>query len=210
MQAHRCPGLSFNPPGSLAITSTKKYHHTSCSALFQLRGTTNIRTKRFTLGGTPIYWYSGIARPFARQPVSHSSGRHTSSLATCPSCGHAITSSPRHKLIVLNWEDFFTLVQKRARVCRNVRACLEDFIHSKARTQPHVLRGGVESINPGISLQRHAMDSTISSFAFGSVISWLVSSFQLVPGGLPMLACHTSICQYAYADHFDYISPKQG
>lgn len=73
-----------------------------------------------------------------------------------------------------------------------------------------MLRGGVEGINPGISLERHVMDPTVSSFAFGYVTSWLLSSFQ--PRALRWSpgVCSCSIYQHAYADCFDYISPKQG
>lgn len=70
MQAYRCPGLPFNPPASLAITSTK-FHHTSCTALFKLRGNTTVRTNTSTSGGIPMYCYSGIAGLFARQAVSN-------------------------------------------------------------------------------------------------------------------------------------------
>lgn len=102
---------------------------------------------------------------------------HTS-LATCPSCGHPITSSARHKLTVFELGRFFTLAQKHSCISRSVRACLEDFIPFRMKTQPHVLWGGVEGIKAGISLKRHAMNPPAPSLAFGYVTSWLFSSFQ--------------------------------
>jgi len=125
---------------------------------------------------------------------------HTS-LATCPSCGHPITSSARHKLTVFELWRSFTLVQKCSCISRSLRACLEDFIPFKLGTQPHVLWGGVEGINPGISLKRRSMNPTASSLALSYITSWLFSSFQprmmhSSPGGwlcLPTAAIFTSM-----------------
>lgn len=103
--------------------------------------------------------------------------RHTEAAPTeqclpsmCPSCVHTITSSQGINSLSLNWEDFFTLVPKHSHECESL---FGDFIHSKMRMQPHMLRGGAEDINPRISLKRHSMDPTISRFAFRYVTSWL-------------------------------------
>lgn len=62
-------------------------------------------------------------------------------LAMCPSCGHPITSSARHRLAAFELGRFFTLVQKRSCISRSVRACLEDFIPFKMKAHNHTCCG---------------------------------------------------------------------
>lgn len=103
---------------------------------------------------------------------------HTS-LATHPSCRHMIISSTKHKLTVFELGRCFSHLSRNGFASSGVlRACLEDFIHSKMRMLLHVLRGGVENINTGISFKRLTMDPIVSSFASGYVTTWLLSSFQ--------------------------------
>lgn len=66
MQAYRCPGLSFKHPE--LGQSPALGPNTPAVALFQLRGSTPARTNTFPFGGI---CYSGIARAFARQPMSN-------------------------------------------------------------------------------------------------------------------------------------------